>query len=120
MRSLAMRAAEAAKNTSDLIEDSVKQIDTGSELAQKTNEGFKMVSEKATKVGELVAEMAAASKEQSQGIEQINTAVTEMDKVVQQNAATAEESASASEELNAQAEQMKGIVTDRNAHPAGK
>jgi methyl-accepting chemotaxis protein len=112
VRSLALRAAEAAKNTSALIEDSVKQIDTGSELAQKTNEGFKLVSEKATKVGELVAEMAAASKEQSQGIEQINTAVTEMDKVVQQNAATAEESASASEELNAQAVQMKGIVND--------
>jgi methyl-accepting chemotaxis protein len=61
-------------------------------------------------VGELVAEIAAASNEQAQGIEQVNKAVTEMDKVVQQNAANAEESASASEEMNAQAEQMKTFV----------
>ena len=66
----------------------------------------------AAKVGELVAEIAAASNEQSQGIGQVNTAVTEMDKVVQQNAANAEESASASEEMNAQAEQMKSFVDD--------
>jgi methyl-accepting chemotaxis protein len=63
-------------------------------------------------VGELVADIAAASNEQSQGIGQVNTAVTEMDKVVQTNAANAEESASASEEMNAQAEQMKGMVNE--------
>ncbi|MBU0767595.1 MAG: hypothetical protein KJ687_00665, partial [Proteobacteria bacterium] len=64
------------------------------------------------KVGELVAEIAAASNEQAQGIGQVNTAVAEMDKVVQQNAANAEESASASEEMSAQAEQMKGYVEE--------
>jgi methyl-accepting chemotaxis protein len=61
-------------------------------------------------VGELVAEIAAASNEQAQGIEQVNRAVAEMNKVVQQTAAHAEESASASEEMNAQAEQMKVMV----------
>jgi len=61
-------------------------------------------------VGELVAEIAAASEEQARGIDQVNVAVTEMDKVTQSNAANAEESASASEEMRAQAEQMKEMV----------
>ena len=75
-----------------------------------TNEAFKTVAQGTFRVGELVAEIAAASNEQAQGINQVNTAVTEMNKVTQQNAASAEESASASEELNAQAEQMQLMV----------
>ena len=70
------------------------------------------VADSASKIGQLIAEIRAASDEQAQGIDQINRAVTEMDKVVQQNAANAEESASASEEMNAQAEQMKAVVTE--------
>ena len=110
VRNLAMRAAEAAKDTSALIEDSVKKIQDGTELVNVTNEAFGEVAQSAGKVSELVDEIAAASNEQSQGIDQINTAVTEMDKVTQQNAANAEESASASEEMNAQAEHMRGFV----------
>ena len=112
VRNLAMRAAEAARNTADLIEGTVKKVKDGSELVTKTNEAFVQVAENAGKVGGLVAEIAAASNEQAQGIDQINTAVTQMDKVTQQNAANAEESASAAEEMNAQAEQMKGFVDD--------
>ncbi len=112
VRNLAMRAADAAKNTSDLIEGTVTKVSDGSNLVTRTNEAFTQVAESSAKVGELVAEIAAASNEQSQGIGQVNTAVTEMDKVTQQNAANAEESASASEELNAQAEQMKSMVED--------
>jgi len=112
VRNLAMRSADAAKNTSELIEGTVKKTKDGSELVSKTNGAFSEVSTSAVKVGELVAEIAAASNEQSQGIGQVNIAVTEMDKVVQQNAANAEESASASEEMNAQAEQMKLFVGD--------
>ena len=110
VRNLAMRAADAAKNTAELIEGTVKKVKDGGDLVATTNEAFTQVTESASKVGELVGEIAAASNEQAQGIEQVNLAVTEMDKVVQQNAASAEESASASEEMNAQAEQMKGIV----------
>jgi methyl-accepting chemotaxis protein len=112
VRNLAMRAAEAAKNTAALIEGTVKKVGDGSALVTRTNEAFAQVAQSASKVGELVAEISAASKEQAQGIEQVNTAVTEMDKVTQQNAANAEESASASEEMNAQAEQMKVIVEE--------
>jgi methyl-accepting chemotaxis protein len=112
VRNLAMRAAEAAKSTANLIEGTVKKIKNGSEIVSRTNEAFSKVATGAKKVGELVGEIAAASQEQSQGIEQINKAVVEMDKVVQKNAASAEESAAASEEMNAQAEQMKAFVRE--------
>jgi methyl-accepting chemotaxis protein len=112
VRNLAMRAAEAAKNTANLIEGTVKKVKDGAELTSKTNQAFAQVAESAAKVAELVGEISAASNEQAQGIEQVNKAVTEMDKVIQQNAASAEESASASEELNAQAEEMKSMVAE--------
>jgi len=110
VRNLAMRAADAAKNTANLIEGTVKKIGAGSELVNKTNEAFKAVAEKSGKVKNLVGEIAAASQEQAQGVGQVSTAVAEMDKVVQANAASAEENSSASEELNAQAENMKDFV----------
>jgi methyl-accepting chemotaxis protein len=112
VRNLAMRASDAAKNTANLIEGSVKKIKNGSDIVSRTNDAFTKVAAAAKKVGELVGEIAAASNEQSQGVEQINRAVAEMDKVVQKNAASAEESASAAEEMNAQAEQMKGFVAE--------
>ena len=112
VRNLAMRAADAAKDTAELIASTVKQVKEGAELVNRTNESFNNVTESASKVGELVAEIAAASKEQAQGIEQVNTAVTEMDKITQSNAATAEESASASEEMSAQADLMMTMVTE--------
>jgi methyl-accepting chemotaxis protein len=110
VRNLAMRAADAAKNTANLIESTVKKIGAGGELVARANEAFEEVARSTSKVGELVGEIAAASSEQAQGITQVNTAVSEVDKVTQQNAANAEESASAAEEMNAQAVQMKAVV----------
>ncbi len=134
VRALAMRAAEAAKNTASLIEGTVDKVKEGSELVGRTAEAFSQVTGSTGKVKELVAEIAAASGEQAQGVDQINKAVTEMNNVTQQTAANAEESASASEELNAQSETMKGVVGElvalvgaqnghngqlpRTAHPA--
>jgi X-X-X-Leu-X-X-Gly heptad repeat protein len=112
VRNLAMRAADAAKNTAGMIEGTVKKVKDGSALVTRTNEAFVKVADTASKVAGLVAEIATASKEQSQGIEQVNKAVAEMDKVVQQNAANAEENASASEEMNSQAVQMKDYVNE--------
>ncbi|MBU1194070.1 MAG: methyl-accepting chemotaxis protein [Proteobacteria bacterium] len=112
VRNLAMRAAEAAKNTASLIEGTVKKVNDGSELVSTTNDAFKKVAESSAKVGDIVSEISQASKEQSNGIDQVNIAISEMDKVVQQNAANAEESASASEEMSAQAEQLKDYVTE--------
>jgi len=112
VRNLALRAAQAAKNTAGLIEDTVKKVAEGSKVVSGTGEAFAETVVRVRKVGELVNEIAAASTEQAKGIEQINQAVVEMDKVTQQNAANAEESASASEEMNAQAEEMRSIVGD--------
>jgi methyl-accepting chemotaxis protein len=110
VRNLAMKAADAAKNTAELIEKTIKAVQNGNELTLSTQEAFKENITISDKVGELVEEIAAASTEQAQGIEEVNRAVAEMDKVVQQVAATAEESAAASEEMNSQAEEMKGFV----------
>ena len=110
VRNLALRAAEAAKNTANLIESTVKKVKEGSELVEKTDKEFGEVTASVGKSGELIGEISAASQEQAQGIEQVNRAVSEMDKVVQQNAANAEESASASEEMDAQATRMKEFV----------
>ncbi|MBE9582056.1 MAG: methyl-accepting chemotaxis protein [Proteobacteria bacterium] len=112
VRNLAMRSAEAAKNTAVLIEGTVKKVKGGSDVVTETSNAFSEVATNATKVGELIGEIAAASNEQAQGIEQVNKAMGEMDKVTQQSAANAEESAAASEELNAQAEEMKTVVDE--------
>jgi methyl-accepting chemotaxis protein len=110
VRNLAMRAAEAAKTTSRLIEGTIKKVKEGSEVVRHTDDSYRQVALALKKVVDLVGEITAASQEQALGIEQINKAVAEMDKVVQQNAASAEESASAAEEMNSQAQQMKGFV----------
>lgn len=112
VRNLAMRAADASRNTAGLIEDTVKRVKEGSSLLGKTGDEFKKVATGVLKSTELLNEIAIASQEQAQGIEQINRAVSEMDKVIQRNAATAEESASASEVMSSQAGQMKGYVAD--------
>ena len=112
VRNLAIRASEAARNTSNLIENTIKAVRKGNELTNATQEAFKENAEISKKIGQLVDEIAVASEEQSRGITQVNIAVAEMDKVTQSTAANAEESAAASEELNAQAEQMKVYVGD--------
>ncbi|MGE5258633.1 MAG: methyl-accepting chemotaxis protein, partial [Hyphomicrobiales bacterium] len=112
VRNLARRAAESAKNTAGLIEGTVKKVKDGSGLMTGTREAFGNVADSAGKVAELLAEIAAASREQSQGIDQVNSAMGDMDKVTQQNAANAQESSSAAVELSSQADQMKVMVED--------
>ncbi|MDD5170694.1 MAG: methyl-accepting chemotaxis protein [Syntrophales bacterium] len=120
VRNLARRAAEAAKNTSRLIEDTIKNVKQGDALTHLTRDAFQENVKISGKIGDLVDEIAASSKEQSGGIEQVNKAVAEMDKVTQQTASTAEESAAVAEELNAQAEQMKGFVRDLTTLVCGR
>lgn len=110
VRNLALRAAEAAGNTADLIEGTVKKVKEGADLVQGTNQDFTKVSETVSKSGGLVEEITAASEEQAHGIEQVNKAVSEMDKVTQQTSTNAEQSASASEQMSSQAKQMKEFV----------
>jgi methyl-accepting chemotaxis protein len=112
VRSLAMRSAEAARQTADLIDGTSGKVKTGATLVEKTNSAFGQVVENTGKVTHIVNEIAAASREQADGVEQINRAVSEMDKVTQQNAANAEESASSFQELNAQSETIRSLVNE--------
>ena len=120
VRNLAMRAAEAAKNTQELIENTVERVHAGGGLVARADEAFNKVRESSSKVDELIGEIAAASKEQAQGVEQINLAVSEMDKVTQTVAASAEESAASSEEMNGQAKSMQEFVGQLLAVVTGK
>jgi methyl-accepting chemotaxis protein len=110
VRNLAMRAAEAARNTAAMIAGTVEKVRQGTAQVGSTSQAFAEVATLTAAVGTLVAEIASASREQSQGIDQINGAVGEVDKVTQQNAATAEESASASAQMSAQAARMADFV----------
>ena len=127
VRNLARRSAEAAKDTSLLIEGSKRNADAGVTVTEDVARSLKSAQEQSVKVERLISEISAASREQSSGIEQINIAVSEMDKVVQQNAANSEESAAASEELSSQAhevnavvEQLAAIVGGSNAQQASR
>jgi methyl-accepting chemotaxis protein len=120
VRNLAMRAAEAARTTAALIEGTVAKVKGGSELAAGAGRAFAEVAASAAKVGGIVSEIAAASREQALGIGQVNAAVAEMDKVTQANAAGAEESASAAAEMSAQAEGMKALVIELAAVVGGR
>ncbi|MBI5184553.1 MAG: chemotaxis protein [Nitrospinae bacterium] len=110
VRNLAQRSAGAAKNTSELIEDSQKNADNGVSVSSEVAGILKQIVEGVQTVTQLVADVSGASEEQAKGIDQINTAVAQMDKVTQSNAASAEESASASEELSAQAIELGEMV----------
>ncbi|MEN6370455.1 MAG: methyl-accepting chemotaxis protein [Armatimonadota bacterium] len=110
VRNLAMRSAEAAKNTANLIEESVRNAEGGVTINTEVMRNLEEINEQVNKVSEVMSEIAAASDQQSQGIEQVNVAVNQMDQITQQNAANSEESASAAEELSSQAEEMQSMV----------
>ena len=112
VRNLAMRAADAAKSTNDLIENTITAVKSGNDLTKKTQEAFKDNIAISGKINQLIDEIATASQEQAHGISEVSTAIAEMNGVTQQTAANAEESASAAEELSAQAEQMKEYVAN--------
>jgi methyl-accepting chemotaxis protein len=112
VRNLAMRAAEAAKNTSMMIEDTVNKINKGSDIVVKTNGAFSKVASGSKIAGELVGDIASASDEQAQGIDQVSKAISEMDQVVQQNASSSEEMAATSEEMSSQAKQMRVYIDE--------
>ncbi|WP_425474713.1 methyl-accepting chemotaxis protein [Sulfurimonas microaerophilic] len=130
VRNLAQRAAAAAKETSEIIEEVVDQIKEGNEIAEATHTSFQDIVEQSKKVSDLIGEISIAGKEQSEGMAQINQAMGQVDQVTQQVAANSEESAAAAEELNAQATsmmetvqilaQMVGMQTDTHMMAAPK
>ena len=111
VRNLAQRSAKAAKETTELIEGSVKKAENGGNIANATAKALEEIMSGITKVTDLVGEIASASNEQAQGIGQISEALGQIDQVTQSNTASAEESAAASEELSGQAVQLKGMLS---------
>ncbi len=122
VRNLAARSAKAARETSELIEGTVKKTTAGTAIADETAGALTSIVEGIGKVTDLIAEIAAASSEQAQGVNEINQGISQIDQVTQQNTASAEQSAAAAEELSGQAEQLRDMLmqftlkgTDRRA-----
>lgn len=111
VRNLAARSANAVKETTDLIEGSIKKVEGGTKLANETAAALNQIVEKITKAAELINDIAIASNEQAASLNQINQGVQEISQVVQTNSATSEEGAAASEELSSQAELLKHQVS---------
>ncbi|MEG1447857.1 MAG: HAMP domain-containing methyl-accepting chemotaxis protein [Oscillospiraceae bacterium] len=110
VRSLAQKSAEAAKNTTALIEDTVEAIANGTDIADKTAQSLSAVVEKAGVVNDNITKISIASEEQADAVAQVEQGVEQISTVVQTNSATAEESAAASEELSSQALMLKNLV----------
>ena len=110
VRNLAMRSADAAKSTSGLIEESVKNAESGVTMNAEVLASLKEINAQVEKVAQVTTEIATASEQQNEGIEQVTTAVEQVNEVTQQGAANAEESAATAEELTSQAEELLGLV----------
>jgi methyl-accepting chemotaxis protein len=110
VRNLAQRAAQAARDTTSLIEESRSRAIEGGETVTRMTSSVEGITESVTELQTFVSDVRRASADQAQGVTQVATAVARMEKVTQSTAATAEESAAASEELNAQAEAALQLV----------
>lgn len=110
VRNLAQRSAEAARNTTLLIEGMIKTSENGVKATTKVEKSISEMTDTINKMTNLLGEVSTASSEQAQGLGQISIAIGELDSITQQNAATSEESASASEELSAQAQGLNESV----------
>ena len=119
VRNLAQRCAQAARDTSALIEESIAKSTAGKSRVDHVAEAIRAVTEESGKVKTLVDEVHFSSQEQTRGIEQVANAITQMNQVAQNTAASSEESAAAAEELTAQSETLKDIVKQLTAMVGG-
>lgn len=110
VRTLAAKSANAAKETTDMIEGSIKKAEDGSKIAKETSEALALIVKEVGRVVALVSDISEASNEQAIGIEQINQGVMQVSSVIQSNSAISQEGASLSEELSSQAQLLKEQV----------
>ncbi len=110
VRNLAQRSAKAAKETAEMIENSIKKTGMGAAVANETAKSLGEIVAGVTKVTMLVSDIAAASMEQEKGVAQVNIGISQVDKVTQQNTAVAEEAAAASEELSSQSVELRSML----------
>lgn len=111
VRNLAARSAKAARETADLIEDSILRVNKGSKIAEETAKVLTEIVNSATRTTDIVGEIAAASVEQDSGIEQINAGLSQVEQVTQTNTSSAEQSAAAAQELLNQANELKHMLS---------
>jgi len=120
VRSLAQRSAVAAKEIKVLIQDSLRKVQAGSDLVNRSGETLQGIVGSVKRVTDIVSEIAAASAEQSTGIEQVNTAMTQMDQVTQSNSAQTEELSATAQSLSEQAAQLLELVGTFTLSQGGK
>jgi methyl-accepting chemotaxis protein len=111
VRTLASKSANAVRETTDLIENSIQKVEAGTKIANNTAEALNQIVDQVKKAADLVGDIAEASREQAVGVEQTNQGIAQISQVVQTNAATSEESAAASEELSTQAAHLKELIS---------
>ncbi|MDH5751623.1 MAG: methyl-accepting chemotaxis protein [Deltaproteobacteria bacterium] len=114
VRNLAIRAAEATRSTTVLLESSKEKSDTGVSVAIEVENVFSSINASIRQVTDLVQNTASATEQQSKGIQQVNSAMRQMDSLTQSNAANAEEYAATSEELAAQIMQLSEVIVHVN------
>lgn len=110
VKTLAARSADAAKETTEMIEGSIRKTEIGTRIAKETAEALSNIVAGIEKVANLVNNISIASNEQYAGISQVNQGIMQVSQVVQNNSATSEEEAAASEELSGQAELLNEMV----------
>jgi len=120
VRSLAQRSAVAAKEIKVLIQDSLRKVDAGSDLVNRSGETLQGIVGSVKRVTDIVSEMSAAASEQSTGIEQVNTAMTQMDQVTQSNSAQTEELSATAQSLSEQASHLLELVGTFTLTTSGK
>jgi methyl-accepting chemotaxis protein len=111
VRSLALRAKEAATKTEGLIRESVKQAADGEQVAKSVAATFDEIRGGVAKVAAIVQEINGSAREQAGGLEKISRAMADVDSVTQQNAASAQQSSSVAEELSSQSSQLSSLVS---------
>jgi methyl-accepting chemotaxis protein len=119
VRSLAGRSATAAKEIKELIQDSVRKVGDGSRLVTQSGQTLEQIVMSVKKVSDIVAEIAAASREQSSGIEQVNKAIMQMDSMTQQNAALVEQATAASQSMADQARDLTTMMERYQVNDSG-
>jgi methyl-accepting chemotaxis protein len=119
VRSLAGRSATAAREIKSLIQDSVKKVGDGSELVTRSGLSLGAIVASVNKVSDIIAEIAAASREQSSGIEQVNRAVSRMESITQDNSTLVEQATSASRKMADEAARLDEILSQFRAAPSG-
>ena len=111
VRNLASKSADAAKQTTALIEESIRTVGSGTDIAEKTAMELQTTVEKSNMITVTIEQVSKAAEEQAAAIQQINVGIEQISSVVQTNSATAEESAAASEELSGQANMLKQEIS---------